>query len=91
MKTSKNINISIVLGIIACIITVAFRLFSEADLWFQMFSAILGVIITIIITNLLLNSQFCANEMPRYLKRNSEFIRIFYKHSIPFLKKKLSP
>lgn len=27
MKTSKNINISIVLGIIACIITVAFRLF----------------------------------------------------------------
>lgn len=57
MKISKNIIISIALGIIACIIAVAFRLFSEADLWFQMFSAILGVIITIIITNLLLNSQ----------------------------------
>ena len=32
MKISKNIHISIALGIIACVIAVAFRLFSEADL-----------------------------------------------------------
>ncbi len=72
MKTSKNINISIALGIIACIIAVAFRLFSEADLWFQMFSAILGVIITIIITNLLLNSQ-SSQDILR--ERNAEIFK----------------
>lgn len=66
---NKNINISIALGMLAVIIAVAFRLFSEADLWFQMFSAILGVIITIIITNLLLNSQ-TNNDIER--ERNSE-------------------
>ncbi len=44
----SNTNISIALGLVAVGVAVAFRLFSEADLWFQMFSAILGVIITII-------------------------------------------
>ncbi len=72
MKVSKNINISIALGIIACIIAVAFRLFSEADLWFQMFSAILGVIITIIITNLLLNSQ---SNQDIIRERNAEIFK----------------
>jgi uncharacterized tellurite resistance protein B-like protein len=57
---------------LAVIIAVAFRLFSEADLWFQMFSAILGVIITIIITNLLLNSQ-TNNDIER--ERNSEIFK----------------
>lgn len=57
---------------LAVIIAVAFRLFSEADLWFQMFSAILGVIITIIITNLLLNSQ-TSNDIER--ERNSEIFK----------------
>lgn len=69
---NKNINISIALGMLAVIIAVAFRLFSEADLWFQMFSAILGVIITIIITNLLLNSQ-TNNNIER--ERNSEIFK----------------
>ena len=69
---NKNINISIALGILAIIIAVAFRLFSEADLWFQMFSAILGVIITVIITNLLLNSQ-TSNDIER--ERNSEIFK----------------
>ncbi|MBR1687342.1 MAG: hypothetical protein IJ710_02290 [Prevotella sp.] len=72
MRISKNTNISIALGLLACIIAVGFRLFSEADLWFQMFSAILGVIITIIITNLLLNSQ-TDNDIER--ERNSEIFR----------------
>ena len=44
----SNTNISIALGLVAVGVAVVFRLFSEADLWFQMFSAILGVIITII-------------------------------------------
>lgn len=68
----SNTNISIALGLLACIIAVAFRLFSEADLWFQMFSAILGVIITVIITNLLLSSQ-SRSDIER--ERNSEIFR----------------
>ncbi len=72
MNINKNVNISIALGLLAVIIAVAFRLFSEADLWFQMFSAILGVIITIIITNLLLNSQ-TNSDLQR--ERNSEIFR----------------
>ena len=70
--TLSNTNISIALGLLACIIAVAFRLFSEADLWYQMFSAILGVIITVIITNLLLNSQ-SRSDIER--ERNSEIFR----------------
>ena len=68
----SNTNISILLGLIALGVAVAFRLFSEADLWFQMFSAILGVIITVIITNLLLNSQ-TTNDIER--ERNSEIFK----------------
>ena len=68
----SNTNISIALGLLACVIAVAFRLFSEADLWYQMFSAILGVIITVIITNLLLNSQ-SRSDIER--ERNSEIFR----------------
>lgn len=68
----SNTNISIALGLLACVVAVAFRLFSEADLWFQMFSAILGVIITIIITNLLLNSQ---SRSDIEWERNSEIFR----------------
>ena len=68
----SNTNISIALGLLACVIAVAFRLFSEADLWYQMFSAILGVIITVIITNLLLNSQ-SRSDIER--ERDSEVFR----------------
>ena len=72
MTINKNINISIALGVLACVVAVAFRLFSEADLWYQMFSAILGVIITIIITNLLLNSQ-TNSDLER--ERNTEIFK----------------
>ena len=69
---NRNTVISIVLGLMALVIAVVFRLFSEADLWFQMFSAILGVIITIIITSLLLTSQ-SRSDMER--ERSSEVFR----------------
>ena len=69
---NRNTVISIVLGLTALVIAVVFRLFSEADLWFQMFSAILGVIITIIITSLLLTSQ-SRSDMER--ERSSEVFR----------------
>lgn len=69
---NKNTNISIALGLLAVALAVALRLFSETDLWFQMFSAILGVIITIIITSLLLSSQ-TSSDIER--ERNSEVFR----------------
>lgn len=72
MTINKNTNISIALGLIAVVLAVVFRLFSEADLWFQMFSAILGVIITIIITSLLLSSQ-TSSDIER--ERSSEVFR----------------
>ena len=72
MTMNKNTNISIALGLLAVVLAVAFRLFSEADLWFQMFSAILGVIITIIITSLLLSSQ-TSSDMER--ERSSEVFK----------------
>ncbi len=52
MTVNRNVNISIALGLAA----VALRLFSEAVLWYRPFSAILGGFITVMITNLLLNS-----------------------------------
>ena len=74
----KNTIISIALGLLAVIIAVVFRLFSEADLWFQMFSAILGVIITIIITNLLLSSQTNSDiERERSSEIFKEKLRIY--------------
>ena len=63
MTINKNTNVSIALGLLAVVLAVAFRLFSEADLWFQMFSAFLGVIITIIITSLLLSSQTSSRHI----------------------------
>ena len=48
---------SIVLTILACVISIALRLFSSVDLPFQTFAAILGVIITAIITQILLMGQ----------------------------------
>ena len=56
MTVNRNVNISIALGLVAVSAAVALRLFSEADLWYRLFSAILGVFITVMMTNLLLNS-----------------------------------
>ena len=48
---------SIVLTILACVVSIALRLFSAFDLPFQAFAALLGVIITAIITQILLIGQ----------------------------------
>ena len=71
MKDNKSLYISIVLALVACLVVVFLRLFSVADLWFQMFAAILGVIITAIITQVLFltssmrhpNFRSCSNPL----------------------------
>lgn len=57
MKINKTLIITIALGLTACVIVVILHLFTVADLWFQMFAALLGVIITAIITEVLLKGQ----------------------------------
>lgn len=58
MKSNeKYLWISIALTALACLIAVVMRLFSQVDLWFQIFAAIIGVIITAIITQVLLRGQ----------------------------------
>lgn len=83
MKGNKPLYISFALGLIACIIVVFLRLFSIADLWFQMFAAILGVIITAIITQVLLKGQ-TENDSER--ERSSEVFREKLKIYMDFLR-----
>lgn len=83
MKDNKSLYISIVLALVACLVVVFLRLFSVADLWFQMFAAILGVIITAIITQVLLKGQ---TESDSERERNSEVFREKLKIYMDFLK-----
>ena len=72
MTVNRNVNISIALGLVAVSAAVSLRLFSEAVLWYRPFSAILGGFITVIITNLLLNSP-TNSDWER--ERSSEMFR----------------
>lgn len=83
MKDNKSLYISIVLALVACLVVVFLRLFSVADLWFQMFAAILGVIITAIITQVLLKGQ---TESDAERERNSEVFREKLKIYMDFLR-----
>lgn len=58
-KLSENriILFSAVLIIFVCFFAVYLRLFTEKELWYEMFAAVLGVIITAIITMILLKGQ----------------------------------
>lgn len=53
----KAILVVAILVVIACFFAVYLRLFTGKELWYEMFAAILGVIITAIITVLLLKGQ----------------------------------
>ena len=60
MKKSGQNKIIIVAGalvIVACFFAVYLRLFTNRELWYESFAAILGVIITAVITLLLLKGQ----------------------------------
>lgn len=53
----KAILVVAILVVIACFFAVYLRLFTGKELWYEMFAAVLGVIITAIITVLLLKGQ----------------------------------
>ena len=53
----KIITITAVLVVLACSFAIYLRLFTEKELWYEMFAAVLGVIITAIITMILLRGQ----------------------------------
>ena len=69
-KKNKNLSLSIALTLLACAVALAFRLFSEHDLPFQVFAAIIGVIITAIITQVLLNGQ--SEEQAKLLQQQKD-------------------
>ncbi len=64
--------IAIALTLVACAVAVVLRLFSAADLPFQTFAALIGVIITAIITGILLKGQ---SDAEREQKERAEIFK----------------
>ena len=56
MKFSQNriVIITAILIVLACFFAIYLRLFTQKELWYEMFAAVLGVVITAIITMILL-------------------------------------
>ena len=62
----KIVIITTILIVIACFFAVYLRLFTGKELWYEMFAASLGVIISAVINMVLLKGQ----KRPKSLKRN---------------------
>ena len=81
MKKSGQNKIIIVAGVlvvVACFFAVYLRLFTSKELWYESFAAILGVIITAVITLLLLRGQSSNDvEKERSSKIFEEKLRIY--------------
>ena len=78
MKNNKSLLVSILLALAAFAIAVLFRIFSVSDVWTQMFAALTGAIITVIITLLLLQGQTASEETKeRNTKVFEERLRIY--------------
>ena len=84
MKKSGQNKIIIVAGalvIVACFFAVYLRLFTNRELWYESFAAILGVIITAVITLLLLKGQSNNDvEKERSSKIFEEKLRIYQEY-----------
>ena len=66
---------------ITCFFAVYLRLFTEKELWYEMFAAILGVIITAVITMVLLKGQTTNDvERERAAKVFEEKLRIYQEY-----------
>lgn len=85
MKLTQNriVGITAVLIILACFFAIYLRLFTQKELWYEMFAAVLGVIITAIITMILLRGQrtmmLNEKELQKSLRKNCGFIKSIYK------------
>lgn len=78
----KIITITAVLVVLACSFAIYLRLFTEKELWYEMFAAVLGVIITAIITMILLRGQSDndveGKERPGYSEKSSKSIKSIF-------------
>lgn len=57
LTQNKIMVLTVIMIVIACFFAVYLRLFTEKELWYEMFAAVLGVIITAVITMILLKGQ----------------------------------
>lgn len=81
----KAILVVAILVVIACFFAVYLRLFTGKELWYEMFAAVLGVIITAAITMILLRGQSDDDvERERAAKIFEEKLRIYqdYLHTL---------
>ena len=81
----KAILVVAILVVIACFFAVYLRLFTGKELWYEMFAAVLGVIITAAITMILLRGQSDDDvERERVAKIFEEKLRIYqdYLHTL---------
>lgn len=81
----KAVVVVAVLVVIACFFAVYLRLFTGKELWYEMFAAVLGVIITAVITMILLKGQSDDDvERERAAKIFEEKLRIYqdYLHTL---------
>lgn len=81
----KAILVVAILVVIACFFAVYLRLFTGKELWYEMFAAVLGVIITAVITMILLRGQSDDDvERERAAKIFGEKLRIYqdYLHTL---------
>ena len=78
---SRIVGITAVLIVVACSFAIYLRLFTEKELWYEMFAAVLGVIITAIITMILLRGQSDNDvERERESKVFEEKLRIYQEY-----------
>ena len=85
LTQKKAVLVVVVLVIIACSFAVYLRLFTGKELWYEMFAAVLGVIITAVITMILLKGQSDDDvERERAAKIFEEKLRIYqdYLHTL---------
>ena len=74
----KAVLVVMILVIVACSFAVYLKLFTGKELWYEMFAAILGVIITAVITMILLKGQSDDDvERERAAKIFGEKLRIY--------------
>ena len=81
----KAVLVVAILVVIACFFAVYLKLFTGKELWYEMFAAVLGVIITAVITMILLRGQSDDDvERERAAKVFEEKLRIYqdYLHTL---------
>ena len=85
LTQKKAILVVAILVVIACFFAVYLRLFTGKELWYEMFAAVLGVIITAVITMILLRGQSDDDEKrEKAAKVFGEKLRIYqdYLHTL---------